>query len=251
MDLIKTKKLKSICAKLVENLEKVEYTTEFLNPSRPQIKKLCAGLSISDESELLNTKLKQFYIKEQSNSELEYLTILSGYLSGNYKEALFLAQDLLTAQKTPEVYFIILKLCINKLSLADMALHYSFVSLEHNPGNDLLIAARAVACIYNSVITAYQINKTKLLEEAKNLFVITSSNGRNILFFKGYVHASLGNLNEALVYSSEGLKNTMEPNYIALVALIMLGQEDFTGALAVIKRGLKGNPCNLLLYGVK
>ena len=251
MDFLRLKKIKSRCRHALEKLEEVKKTTEFINPQMPELLQISVGLSIQGESSLLYQKLKQFYIKQQSNEELEYYTILAAYSSGNYKECLFLAQDLLVARNTPEVYFIILKLCINKLNLGEAALHYSEISLMHNPGHNLLATARAVACIYNANISTYAEPRLKLLEEALSLLNISQSTGKNILFYKAITQAQLRYLNDALQYASEGLKITMDSNYCGLVALIMLGQEDFTGALAILKRGIQANPCNFLLYGIK
>jgi tetratricopeptide (TPR) repeat protein len=251
MDFLKITKIRTKVNKVIEKLDEPIYTQNFINPPRPELTQLAVGLSLLSDYSALYYKLKHYYIKEQSNENLEYQTVLAAYASGNYKEALFLAQDLLVARPHPEVYFVILKLCINKLSLPDTALYYSALGLENNKNNENLVACRAVACLYNASIAVYDDTRIKLLEEAKVLLDSCQSNGRNILFYKGLVHAQLGNLPEALVYSSEGHKITVEPHYSALVSLILTANEDFTEALSILKRSLKSNPCNILLYGIK
>ena len=251
MEILHPKKLKSRSTEIISQLEEVKNTQEFLNPERPEILELCVLLTLQNDPNFLYQKLKQLYIKQQSNEDLEYLTILAAYSSGKYSECLFLAQDLLVSRQTPEIFYIILKICINKLSLSELAMHYSSLSLKHHPDDAGLSHARAVVCIYTASSTIYYQSRVKLLKEAKDLLSIYSSSGRNSLFFKGLVHAHLNELPEALHNAGEGLRITMESNYSALLALVMLAQEDFTGAIAVAKRGLKANPCNLLLYAVK
>lgn len=251
MEILSLKKIKSRSSKIIKTLESPSQTQNFLNPANPEILELCGLLSLQNDSALLYQKLKQVYIKQQTNEDLEYFTLLAGYLNGKFSQCLFLAQDLLVTRHTAEVFYVILKICVNKLSLGEMALHYSALSLELNPNQDGLKTARAVVCIYNASSCLYQQGRVKLLREAKELLNVSHSTGRNGLFYKGIVHAQLKELDEALACAAEGLRITMESNYAALLALVMLAQEDFTGAIAVAKRGLKATPFNLLIYSVK
>ncbi|OMJ86346.1 hypothetical protein SteCoe_12133 [Stentor coeruleus] len=199
----------------------------------------------------LYTKLKSYYIKEQSNEDLEYQTLLAAFSCKKYQECLFLAQDLLVSRPKREVFIVILNLCINHLNLGEMALHYSSLALETLPQDDIILCARGVCCLYNANLSLYQQTKTKLLEEAKEHFDNTGSTGQNVLFFKAITYVQLGKINEAMNFVMEGLRITINYKYTALGALILAGQEDFTGALSLIKRGLQACPCNILLYTVK
>lgn len=251
MNFLRPKKVESTCKKLLEDLDQVKTTTDFLNPPRPKIKELCAGMIVQKSYENLYTKLKSYYIKEQSNEDLEYQTLLAAYSNKKYQECLFLAQDLLVSRPKREVFIVILNLCVNHLNLGEMALHYSSLALETLPQDDVIVCARGVCCLFNANLSLYQQTKTKLLEEAKGQFDYTESTGQNVLFFKAMTYVQLGKINEAMNFAMEGLRITMNYQYSALAALILAGQEDFTGALALIKRGLQACPCNILLYTVK
>lgn len=251
MDFLRPKKLKSHSSQLQSSLSTPSKTTEFLNSSRPQLLELSVCLSLLHNDSSLYSILKSHYIKEQSNETLEYLTTISAYASGQYSESLFLARDLLISRPTQEVFLIILKIAVNHLGLTDLAHHYSLLALEHNPNDETLKTARAVVCLSSLSSTLYQDQKTQLLKEAKTLLDSNSSTGKNILFFKSITNAQLGLVSEAIVQATEGFKITLSANYAALIALIMMAQEDYTGSLAIIKRGLQANPAHLLLYALK
>lgn len=251
MDLLRPKKLNSYSKKLQSALSNPSQTTEFLNNPRPQILELSVCLSLLHKESSLYTHLKSYYIKEQSNEDLEYLTIIAAYASGNYSESLFLARDLLVSRHSREVFLVILKITVNHLRMNDLAQHYSMLALEHNPKDDILRTARAVVCLASLKFTLYQSDQTVLLMEAKKLLENSQSTGKNVLFFKSIANAQLGFIPEALVQATEGFKITLSANYAALIALTMMAQEDFTGSLSIIKRGLQVNPSNLLLYAVK
>ncbi|OMJ87008.1 hypothetical protein SteCoe_11335 [Stentor coeruleus] len=251
MNFLRTKKVVSTCEKLLEELDEVQVTNDFLNHPRPKIKELCAGMVIQKAYEVLYGKLKSYYIKEQSNEDLEYQTLLAAYSCKKYQECLFLAQDLLVSRPKREVFIVILNICVNHLNLGEIALHYSSLALETLPQDDIVICAKGVCCLFNANISLYQQTKTKLLEEAKDHFDRSGSTGQNVLFFKAMTYVQLGKINEAMNFAMEGLRITMNSQYSALAALILAGQEDFTGALALIKRGLQACPCNILLYTVR
>jgi tetratricopeptide (TPR) repeat protein len=226
-------------------------TTDFLNPPRSDPLELAVCMSLCNDYKNLYSFIKSVYIKEQSNDFLEYLTIISAYASGEYRESLFLAQDLLYSSPTREVFLIILKISVNHLDLPDTANHFSRLALEHHISDSILTTARAVVCLSLLKTSTYHSDRVALLEEARGLLDSSESTGKNVLFYRALTYAHLGMLNEALNFASEGMKVFMTGGYSALVALVMMAKEDFTGSLDVIKRGLKANPGNFLLYAVK
>lgn len=251
MDLLSKKKLESSIKSLKSTLSTPIKTTEFINPVRSEPLSLSVALSLTSNPSDLYTFLKSIYIKEQSNDSLEYLTLVSAYYAGNYSEALFLAQDLLLALPSREVFIIILKLCLNHLSLPDSLNHFSKLALMHNPNDPILQSARAIACLSLLDSTPYDSDRALLLAESRELLEATEPAGKNSLLFKALTYAHLGKLTEALVLASEGMRICMSSQYVTLVALVMMAKEDYTGSLEVIKRGLVANPLDFLLYSAK
>ncbi|CAG9335639.1 unnamed protein product [Blepharisma stoltei] len=251
MEYFDLENLEKKAEKLIKEIDEIKLTKEFTNSPNRNLDELGVVYCLTGNDAALYSKLKQCYIKQQSSEQLEFKTVLAGYAAGKYSEALFLAKDLLVANQSIEIFQVIIKICVNHLLIPEWAVHYAKIGLESHPEHPWLCFSMGIAYSLLGDQEVYYKDKVTLWEKSRESLQLCKSNRRNYLYHLALIEAKLGNLDEALRNAAEGYRLCNDPYYSALLSLIMTAQEDFTGSLQVIKRGLQGCPSNILLRSAK
>jgi len=246
-------RLKNLSEKYEEylNLTKHEnYTQELSNPRNPAIDNFCLVGTFLEDYVGLYTELTQMYSTRQTDASLEFKTALAAYAAGEYSDAFNLAKDLVVVDKSIEVYQLLIKLCINHLDIPEFGVRFAKLGLEVHRQNTLLNFGMAIGYALLGDKAIYYTEKLSLWQKALGILKTSPSTKPDYLLYKSLLLAKCGEIQEAVVNAAEGYKLTSDHRYSALLGLLLVSKEDYTGCLKLIKRSCEANPKNQLLKAV-
>ena len=203
---------------------------------------------VSHEESTGHRDIERTFSTLQSDCELQETLMLSCYANAKWVESFQLAKDLLATRPSLLAFQTALHLTCNRFFMPQYALHLSTRACEAFPDYDDFKYAKAVALSLCGDAAVYYTEKVNFWEMSISDF-LTVKHPKRALHL-ALLYAQTACYDAALRTALEGLLVSDSAELTAVLALIMLWQEDFTEADAIVHNGLMRHRGNLLLFTV-